>query len=165
MTQTTSVSRRTGRPYAYRMFLFMALALITAVPLTELSLAGNRLTTARDLQGLTNLKVLDISDNADITLTSYLANLKKLEYLDISGNKGIVDVTPLYGLTNLRQLDVSNTGLTWEQVSELASRLSGCQVLTDLSEPTSSPSPTAEPTPAPTAAPTPTPAPEIVDET
>ncbi len=142
-----------------------ASALSGLTGLTELSLAGNRLTTARDLQGLTNLKVLDISDNADITLTSYLANLKKLEYLDISGNKGIVDVTPLYGLTNLRQLDVSNTGLTWEQVSELASRLSGCQVLTDLSEPTPSPSPTAEPTPAPTAAPTPTPAPEIVDET
>ena len=40
MTQTTSVSRRTGRPYAYRMFLYMALALITAAPLTELSLVS-----------------------------------------------------------------------------------------------------------------------------
>ena len=40
MAQTTSVSQRMSKPYAYRMFLYMALALITAAPLTELSLVS-----------------------------------------------------------------------------------------------------------------------------
>jgi Leucine-rich repeat (LRR) protein len=74
---------------------------------SELDLWGMAIKDISPLSELTNLRVLYLHSNRDISDLSPLANLTKLEKLTLSNNY-IFDLSPLSGLVNLIDLDVSH---------------------------------------------------------
>ncbi|CAI5973079.1 unnamed protein product, partial [Closterium sp. NIES-65] len=65
-----------------------------------------------DLSASANLKHLDLSRNAFISLSSAIASLSSLEYLDLSSNVLDGPIPPeLMTLTNLARIDMTNNSL------------------------------------------------------
>ena len=77
---------------------------------TQLSLSGLGLREVQCLSLCTQLKSLDLTDNA-ISDLSPLMNLQKLEKLRIGGNQ-ITDLRPLIGLPVLRYLEAGGNAVT-----------------------------------------------------
>lgn len=120
--------------------------------LSEMGLKSSRLS---DISKLTELKNLDLSDNA-ITSLDFLKGLDKLNTLDLSGNKikdisplkGLVelhtlylddnkieDFSPLYGLKELSILSITGMEISETQLSELQNALPGCLIYSDDASP------------------------------
>ncbi|AXT19641.1 leucine-rich repeat domain-containing protein [Flavobacteriaceae bacterium AU392] len=78
--------------------------------LEELELVNSYIKDLSFLNGMNNLKRLDISGH----LNTYqglisIGNLANLQKLDISGNEKITDLSPLYNCTNLKELVVTKS--------------------------------------------------------
>ena len=92
--------------------------------LEELHLSGCGISNLSSLEGLTALRVLDLSGNSIVSIAP-LASLTGLEELHLDGN-AIDDVSALAGLTALRVLDLSGNNIA--DISVLA----GCAQLQQL---------------------------------
>ncbi len=79
----------------------------------ELEINGTELKDVSPIEQLTNLKILDISENQIEFLPENMENLQKLEELYLYGNK-IDDILPLETLTNL-----SNLALNYNNVKDI----------------------------------------------
>ena len=81
--------------------------------LTELKLRGAGLTNEDivPLSQMTDLEVLSLEDNPDITDLSPLEGLTGLTALNLMGT-GATDLGPIAGLTNLEQLELANPDLS-----------------------------------------------------
>lgn len=79
----------------------------------ELEINGTELKDVSPIEQLTNLKILDISENQIEFLPKNMGNLQKLEELYLYGNK-IDDILPLETLTNL-----SNLALNYNNVKDI----------------------------------------------
>lgn len=99
-------------------------ALRLAPNLTHLQLANCSLSTLAPLSTLTQLEVLDLSDNFVSDLTP-LSGCTALQELNLQSN-GISDVQPLSSLTSLRILNLSSNSL------KDVSALSACTKLEEL---------------------------------
>ncbi|HEY8510899.1 MAG TPA: leucine-rich repeat domain-containing protein [Cyclobacteriaceae bacterium] len=67
--------------------------------------------TLDDIQNITSIDALDLSDNRYLRDIEPLAELSNLKTLDLSGT-GITDLTPIRNLTGLVELDISQTAVT-----------------------------------------------------
>src|SRR5690606_11860849 len=67
--------------------------------------------TLDDIQNITSIDALDLSDNRYLRDIEPLAELSNLNTLDLSGT-GIPDLTPIRNLTGLVELDISQTAVT-----------------------------------------------------
>ena len=76
----------------------------------ELALGQKNLSDISMLQGFTELKILNLSDN-DISDIRPLMELSKLEKLNINNN-AVSDLRPLIGLPNLVKLEAENNRIT-----------------------------------------------------
>ena len=76
----------------------------------ELTLGHKNLSDISMLQGFTELKILNLSDN-DISDIRPLMELSKLEKLNINNN-AVSDLRPLIGLPNLVKLEAENNRIT-----------------------------------------------------
>ena len=76
----------------------------------ELALGQKNLSDISMLQGFTELKILNLSDN-DISDVRPLMELSKLEKLNINNN-AVSDLRPLIGLPNLVKLEAENNRIT-----------------------------------------------------
>ncbi|MBE6954293.1 MAG: tetratricopeptide repeat protein [Ruminococcaceae bacterium] len=106
-------------------------AISSLTSLKELNLSGCGVANVSSLQGLTQLKVLDLADNSIVTISA-LSRLTELTALHLSGN-AITDISSLSSLTGLKELDLNNNLLkntdalyTLHDLEKLS--LSGCGV-------------------------------------
>ncbi len=96
---------------------------------TKLNLDGYQLTELpKNLENLTQLKVLVLSKNQLARLPKGLEKLTQLTSLNLSNNK-LTDVKGLEKLTQLKELSLhSNPDLTKAQIAELQKALPKCEI-------------------------------------
>lgn len=94
--------------------------------LSNLSAAGNGITSIAPISQLGGLTTLNLSDNSisDISPLSSLSNLRTL-YLD---NNPVADLSPLCSLSNLTTLSIKGVPVTDRQLAELSSALPNCAI-------------------------------------
>ena len=80
--------------------------------LVALDIGHNDVRDLTPIGEMTQLKVLIIGDNRNLTDISPLANLVNLEYLELFISSGIRDFSPLASLTKMVDLDVGFSGVT-----------------------------------------------------
>lgn len=101
--------------------------------LTNLDLSDNAIVSLSFLEGLDKLKTLDLSNNRikDISVLSGMTELRTL-YLD--GNK-IEDFTPLHSLSGLSILSITGMEISETQLTELKEALPSCIIYSDDASP------------------------------
>lgn len=95
--------------------------------IVEMDLSGRNIETLEGIEGLRNLRVLNLSNNRVQNL-SHITSLVKLQRLDLSGNQ-LADISPLGQLPDLEELLLRQNKI--EDITALG-KLSGLKVL-DLS--------------------------------
>ena len=100
--------------------------------LSNLSAAGNGITSIAPISQLGGLTTLNLSDNSisDISPLSSLSNLRTL-YLD---NNPVADLSPLCSLSNLTTLSIKGVPVTDRQLAELSSSLPNCAIHSENTE-------------------------------